>query len=332
MEQRMATSPAAAPRPVLIVGGAGFIGKALIDELLAAGEPVVVYDDFSSGTRLPSRSGLTLIEGDLRDREHVFQVVREHRPRAVYHLAAFAYIPYCDEHPIEATQVHVLGTQILFEACREVGIDRMIMASTAAVYGVSDQPHRESDARDPQEFYGMTKVVGELQLAMFQKTSGISCVATRFFNVYGRGETNPHVIPEIFRQLRETGKLKLGNITPVRDLIHVTDIGRALKMCLDAPLPPYEVFNIGTGTVYSVADVVAELESILQHAIVVEQDPARMRKVDRHCLQADITHIKTALGWEPRVGLREGLRDLAIDLLGADAVPAIPAHEPAGGA
>jgi UDP-glucose 4-epimerase len=328
----MATSPAAAPRPILIVGGAGFIGKALIDELLAAGESVVVYDDFSSGTRLPSRSGLTLIEGDLRDREHVFQVVRDHRPRAVYHLAAFAYIPYCDAHPIEATEVHVLGTQILFEACREVGIDRMIMASSAAVYGVSEHPHRESDAVDPQEFYGMTKVIGEQQLAMFHKTSGTSCVAARFFNVYGRGETNPHVIPEIFKQIKETGKLRLGNITPVRDLIHVMDIARALHMCLNANLAPYEAFNVGTGTVHSVADVVAELERILGRAIVIEQDPARMRKVDRHCLQADITHIKKALGWEPRVGLHEGLRDLAIDLLGADAVPAIAAQEPAGGA
>jgi UDP-glucose 4-epimerase len=319
----MATPLAAAPRPILIVGGAGFIGKALIDELIAAGESVIVYDDLSSGTVLPTRPRLTQIEGDLRDQPHVFQIVREHRPRVVYNLAAFAYIPYCDEHPIEATQVHVLGTQILFEACREVGIDRMIMASTAAVYGVSDQPHRETDARDPQEFYGMTKVTNELQLAMFAKSSGISCVATRFFNVYGRGETNPHIIPEIFKQIKETGKLRLGNITPVRDLIHVTDIARALRLCLDTPLAPYEVFNIGTGTAHSVADVVRELEQILGRKIVVEQDPARMRKVDRHCLQADIAHIKATLGWEPRVGLREGLRDLAIDLLGADAVPTV---------
>ncbi len=321
----MATS-SAGNRPILIVGGAGFIGKALIDELLAAGESVIVYDDLSTGTVLPARPGLTQIEGDLRDQPHVVRTIEQHRPRVVYNLAAFAYIPYCDEHPVEATQVHVLGMQILFEACRHAGIERIIMASTAAVYGVSDLPHRETDPRDAQEFYGMTKVMGELQLEMFHKTSGISCVATRFFNVYGRGETNPHVIPEIFRQLRDTGKLRLGNITPVRDLIHVTDIARALKLCADAELPPYEVFNIGTGIVYSVADVVAELERILGREIVVEQDPARMRRVDRHCLQADITRIKAALDWQPRIGLSEGLRDLAIDLLGADAVPAIAAQ------
>lgn len=306
-------------RPVLIVGGAGFIGSALIDELLAAGERVIVFDNHFSGRPPARRDGLAAIEGDLRDEAHVFDVVREHRPRAAYNLAAFAYIPYCDAHPVETLQVHVVGQQILMEACRAVGADRFIMASTAAVYAIGEQAHKESDRLEGAEFYGMSKIMGEHEMAMFHRSSGIACVAARFFNVYGRGETNPHVIPEIIEQLRAGSTLRLGNITPERDLIHVTDIARALRLCLEADVQGYEVFNVGTGVARSVADVVSMLERILGREITIETDPARVRAVDRHRLLADITHIRTALGWEPRVTLEDGLRDLVVHMLGEDA-------------
>ncbi len=309
--------------PVLVVGGAGFIGGALIDSLLADGERVVVFDNYCTGHPPAPRDGLTVVEGDLRDERAVNAVIAAHRPRAAYNLAAFAYIPYCDEHPVEALQVHVLGLQILMEACRASGsVRRLIHASTAAVYAISDAPHRESDRLEGQEFYGMTKIQGEQQLALFQKSSGISCVATRFFNVYGRGETNPHVIPEIIEQLRAGSTLRLGNITPERDLVHVTDIAHGLHLALNADLPSFEIFNVGTGVAHSVADIVAMLEQILGRTITVETDPARVRAVDRRRLLADISHIRTTLGWEPRVKLEDGLRDLVVALLGESALAA----------
>jgi UDP-glucose 4-epimerase len=303
--------------PVLVTGGAGFIGTAFICYLLAEGRPVIVYDNFFTGRKPPPLAGLTVVPGDIRDGERLAAVVREHRPEAVCHLAALHFIPYCDSHPMATMEVNVVGTQVLLEACRDSGIKRLVFASSAAVYGVGERPHREEETPDPRDVYGLSKLFGEQQVAAFHRATGAPCVIARLFNVYGPGETNSHVIPEIFRQLAEGHEaLALGNLTARRDLVHVKDVARALRCFLGALPSPFAVFNVGSGRAVSVAAVLGLLESILGRGLAVAQDPERLRAVDRPHLQADISRLWHAFGWQPRVTLDEGLRDLAEGLLG----------------
>ena len=309
------TDDPGADGPILVTGGAGFVGATLVADLLAEARSVVVYDSFFTGVRPNSASGLTVIDGDIRDELRLRAVVQEHAPAAVIHLAALHYIPYCDAHPVDTMHVNVVGLQALLEACRGARLSRLVFASSAAVYGISSSPHSEDIPPDPQDVYGLSKHVGEQQVSAFHRTTGTPCVIARLFNVYGRGETNPHVIPEILRQLAEHGDaLQLGNVTPRRDYVHVTDVSRALRLFLGSTDPACRTYNVGTSHAVSVAEIVAELEAILGHTIAVEQAAGKLRTVDRPNLQADISRLRADFGWSPNTTLSDGLRDLAAQL------------------
>ncbi len=295
----------------MVTGGGGFVGTTLVPDLLADGHRVVVYDDFSVGRRPAPAEGLQVVTGDIRDEAHLRTVLREHAVASVIHLAALHYIPHCNAHPVDTLHVNVVGTQALLEACREAGVARLVFASSAAVYGPSESAHREDEAHAPVDIYGLSKSIGEQQLAAFHRRTGIPCTAARLFNVFGQGETNPHLIPEILRQLAEHGDtLSLGALTPRRDYVHVTDVSRALRVFLGATDPGFSVYNVGTGHAASVRDIIASLEDILRRPLVVEQDPARLRPVDMPHLQADIARLQGDLGWSPATTLTAGLRDL----------------------
>lgn len=305
---------------MLVTGGAGFVGTTLVADLLADGRAVVVYDNCSAGRAPAPAAGLTLVDGDVRDESHLRGVIRQHAPIAVIHLAALHYIPYCDAHPVDTMHVNVVGTQALLEACRAGDVERLVFASSAAVYGISSDPHNEDEAPDPQDVYGLSKRVGEEQVAAFHRATAVPCVIARLFNVFGPGETNPHVIPEILRQIAERGDaLELGNTTPRRDYVHVSDVSRALRLFVDSEGPSCRTYNVGTAQAVSVADIVAALESILGRKLTVQQAAGKVRPVDRPNLQADNTRLRTDFAWTPRVTLVEGLRDLVEELSMRDA-------------
>ncbi len=298
-------------RPILVTGGAGFVGSTLVSQLLAAGRLVVVYDNFFTSQRPAAAPRLSVVEGDMRDADQLRATLRACAPAGVVHLAALHYIPYCDAHPVDTMAVNVAGTQALLEACRETPVSRLVFASSAAVYGVSAEPHGEDARIETQDVYGLSKRFGEEQVAAFHRQTGTPCVVARLFNVFGRGETNPHVIPEILRQLREhPDTLNLGNTGARRDYVHVTDVAAAMRLFLGSEAPGCRTYNVGTGVSASVAEIVAALEAALGHRIAIEQSADKLRPVDRPNLQADNARIRADLGWAPRVTLAEGLRDL----------------------
>src|SRR5690606_24264733 len=144
-----------------------------------------------------------------------------------------------------------------------------------------------------------------------QRRTGTPVVVGRFFNAFGPNETNPHLIPEIQRQvLAGQRTLQLGNLDPKRDFIHTADMARAVLALLDAGLPGFEVFNIGRGIEYSVRDVVQAFERQLGEPLHIEVDPARVRKVERMHLLADVSKLKAATGWAPEWGIDEGVATL----------------------
>ncbi|MFY7952142.1 MAG: NAD-dependent epimerase/dehydratase family protein, partial [Armatimonadaceae bacterium] len=276
---------------VMVTGGTGFIGSEVVRQLVSRGDSVVVVDNHSFG-REAHLDGLDvdIRTLDIRDRDGVSAVVRETSPDAVLHLAAIHFIPYCNQHPYEATDINVRGTMNVFDACADSGVQRVFFASTAAVYPISDDPHRESDLVGPCDIYGLTKVIGERLCNEFHLKTGATVRVGRFFNAFGRNETNPHLIPEIVAQIAGGARLiRLGNLEPKRDFIHTTDLAAAVLAMTDRGGADLDICNIGSGTEFAVTEVVSAIGDAIGDTIRIEVDPARVRKVERMHLVADNT-------------------------------------------
>lgn len=296
---------------VLITGGAGFIGSHLSRMLLDAGALVHVVDDLFAGRRDLVPTEASFHDLDIAD-DDLAATVEEIEPTAVCHLAAIHYIPYCNEHPEEAFGTNVMGTRNVLESLRGTEpVDRVVYASSAAVYPPSETPHREEYEPGPTDIYGETKLVGEDLMELYHRETGVPTTSLRLFNVYGPNETNPHLIPAILEQVRDGEReIELGNTTPRRDFVHVIDVARAFVESLRAARTGYDVFNVGTGETYSVAGVVESVEQVLGEPIEIVRDEQRVRESDRPHLQASIDRIERELGWSPTVTFEEGLEGL----------------------
>ncbi len=295
---------------VLVTGAAGFIGSELCRLLRSLGHAVVGYDDLSRGRREFLPSGVRLVEGDIRDAARLAQTVRGSKPDWLIHLAAMHYIPDCIARPRETLDVNVEGTRRVLESCRGSSVRHMVFASTAAVYTPTDGACVE-DATPlrPLEVYGESKLEGERLAAAFHAETGITTSVLRLFNAIGRHETNPHVVPHIFESLQASDVVRLGNIEPRRDYIDTRDMAEAI-VAVASGSRGLSVLNVGTGTAYSVREILERLRRILGRPVTVEQEASRVRASERMLLLADIAKIRRAVRWTPRVPLDDSLKDL----------------------
>ena len=298
---------------VFVTGAAGFIGSALCERLVAGSHSVVGYDNLSRGRPAYLPAGTPLIEGDIRDAARTEAAIAECRPGLVIHLAAMHFIPECLARPRDTMDVNVTGTRVVLDACRRHSVDRVMFASSAAVYMPSDEPCREdSTPLRPLEVYGESKLAGERLAGRFHEETGIPTTILRLFNAVGRRETNPHVVPHIFESLRKGDVVELGNLTPRRDYIDTRDVADAILAAAASP-GRLSVFNVGTGVAYSVSDIVERLARILGRRLEIAQEPSRVRATERMLLLADITRMREATGWKPRLSLDETLADVALE-------------------
>ena len=316
-------APGARPT-TFVTGGCGFIGYALCRRLAAAGHQVVAYDDLSRGREDNLPDGARLIQGDIRD-PRLAEALSDIRADAVIHLAAIHYLPDCAARPRETQEVNVEGTRHVLDACRAGGVRRVVFASTAAVYAPVEVPCSEDETPlGPIEVYGASKLEGERLVEVFNRETGIAATALRIANAVGRRETNPHVVPHIFESLRVSNQVSLGSLEARRDYIDTRDVANAILAVLEVS-SGYQVFNVGTGIAYSVADVVALLRRILGRPIEIRQDASRLRPVERMLLVADSSRIRRAAGWTPRVTFDETLRDL-VDAYGLGSDSGLDRH------
>jgi len=299
---------------MLVTGGAGFIGSMLCKLLVERGDDVVVIDSLRNGRReLVDVWGpkARLLEVDIRDTEALCRIIKDIRPRGVCHLAAIHFIPYCNQHPLEALDINVLGTLSVLEACKAAPPEIVVIASSAAVYGICDEPCRETDVPRPVDIYGVSKHTCEQLAQLYAAQTGAPCIAARIFNAVGPNETNPHLVPQLINQLiRGESTIALGNLEPCRDYIDTSDLARALICALDHKQNGYDVFNMGTAKEHSVKDIVEICENILGRQIEIEQSSHLVRKVDRMHLGANIDKIREATGWQPKIEIYDTLKNL----------------------
>ncbi|MBN1386937.1 MAG: NAD(P)-dependent oxidoreductase [Bacteroidales bacterium] len=297
----------------LITGGAGFIGSAIVPQLKEDGYEIFVLDNLSFGNRdfidIPDSH---FFLADIRDIVKVNGIITQLKPDIVVHLAAIHFIPYCNQHPFEAADINIRGTMNILNACTGLpSLTKIFFASTAAVYPISDFAVSENHELLPLDIYGLSKLTGEHLFKKFWLETGIDTIVCRFFNAFGPNETNPHLIPEIETQLKGGLRtIKLGNLTPKRDFIHTYDMASAVSKLLKLKKANYDIFNLGRGIEYSVVEIVEAFERQLNEKIEIEVDPARVRKVERQHLLADVSKLKKATGWQPVHSIDEGIKDM----------------------
>lgn len=305
-------------RPWLITGAAGFLGSRIVDELIRRKVPVVALAN--RGWRRPEELRVDAgspapvsVMADIRDVAALERVFLELQPRACVHLAALNYIPAAVADPPLTVSINVHGTQAVLSAAMAVGVDRFLFASTGDVYAPSDMPHREEDRLEPNNIFGLSKLLGEQLVALAARQyDARHFVVARLFNLYGPRETVPHILPEIMKQMREQPgmPLRLGNIWPRRDLVPVAEAARAIiESVLRAPAGLTTV-NIATGRAQSIEDVIARLGDLLGRTIAIDIDPSKIRAVERPHLQADVTRLRGFIGWAPQGDLNRGLQEL----------------------
>lgn len=295
---------------ILVVGGAGFVGSHLVERLVTTGARVEVVDNLVRGRREWLPSDAFFHQADIRDQISLQRIVGQVRPDVVLHLAALHFIPQVDGAPELAREVNVEGTRNLLVGLLPRPPQVLLFASTAAVYPDRAGPIPESCPTGPIDLYGATKIEGERLVAEFEADTGTKCLIARIFNVIGKRETNPHVVPELVDQLRQgSSRVRLGNLKTRRDYTDVVDVAEALSRLIE-PTVEHRIFNVGSGRGVSAAELVEACEEILGRRIAVEIDPRRLRAQDRKELVADVSLLRDTTGWLPRRVLQGTLTEL----------------------
>lgn len=298
---------------VLITGGAGFIGSALIKYLDKQSNDIFVLDNLSFGCRefidIPDSH---FFKADIRAQEDMVNIFEAIQPEIVIHLAAIHFIPYCNEKPFEAADINIRGTINVLDAIKKSSsVKKVLFASTAAVYSISDNAVTELHELGPLDIYGLSKLAGERLCNEFYLETGIPTIICRFFNAFGPNETNPHLIPEIQAQINSgASTISLGNLAPRRDFIHTYDMANAIEVLLDKFKEGIDIFNLGRGVEYNITEVVEAFEKQLGRKVQIQVDQRRVRKIERMHLLADITKLKSFTGWVPKISLEEGIKTL----------------------
>ena len=289
---------------VLITGGAGFIGSHLCEGLLAAGHRVRVLDSLVYGQREWVPAAAEFIQGDIRDGEACHRAASG--IDAVLHCAAMSRSGPSQENLDLCTQSNITGTQNMLLAARDAGVKRFIYSGSSTYYGSRTPPHRESDPPDFLNIYGLTKRVGEQYCLLFDEGFGLPCTIFRYFNVYGprQPETGAYaLVLGIFLRRHAEGKvLEIhGDGQQRRDFVHVRDVVAANIAALNSH-GRSEVFNVGSGTSIAVKE--------LADMISANQIHTEGRKGDSTATRADISKIRSALGWMPQIYFADGLEEL----------------------
>lgn len=303
----------------LVTGGAGFIGSHIVHTLLEQGKSVRILDNFSTGKR-ENLENLTqqfdgdrfeVLEGDLRDASRVEEAVRG--VEVIFHEAAFVSVPQSMDEPQTCFDVNITGTSWLFDTARAAGVRRVVVASSAAIYGESDAlPLVEETLPQPLSPYAVSKRVDEMYAELFTSSFGLEALALRYFNVYGPRQRPDSMyaaaVPIFARRLLDGKPVTVfGDGGQTRDLINVHDVVRANLIASEHAKAPGKIFNICTGVETRLLDLLDVMYELVPNAPQPEFAPPRAgdiyRSVGSPQKAADV------MGFRAEVSLVDGLKE-----------------------
>ncbi|HJX49186.1 MAG TPA: NAD-dependent epimerase/dehydratase family protein [Gaiellaceae bacterium] len=296
----------------LVTGGAGFIGSNLVRALLERGDDVRVLDNFSTGDRANLEGlGVEIVEGELRSYERVHRAVRG--AEVVYHLGALGSVPRSVQDPLTSNAVNVEGTLNVLLAARDEGIRRVVFSSSTSVYGSSRQlPTTEDTPPDPISPYGVAKLAAERYCVSFSRVyESLETVVLRYFNVFGPRQSPfsqyAAVVPLFVTSIAAGQPVQIhGDGEQSRDFTYVGNVVDATVRAGEAKGASGEIFNIANGSPASVNVLADTIGAILGMPVVKEHLPPRAG--DIRDSWADLGKAARILGYEPAIGLEEGLR------------------------
>jgi UDP-glucose 4-epimerase len=296
---------------IVVTGGFGFIGNELVRQLKKSRKEILILDNKNRvAPASDDLKDIAVAELDLTDRIRVADVVKEARPEVIFHMAAIHYIPECNENPERTLRVNVEGTESILRAAAGAGVGKVVFASSGAVYADSAEPLAESAPIAPVDVYGWSKLFGEQLCQLNHSLYEMPIVVARLFNNYGPRETNPHIIPEIFQQMRVSDSLTLGNISTIRDYIHTEDCASALIRLAEKHKTGLETVNVANGKGYTVEQVIELIRKLTGRALPVTLAPARLRKFDKQIQVANIERLKQLTDWQPQKTVELGMEEL----------------------
>ena len=305
-------------KKILVVGGAGYIGAHVAYLLQENGYGVRIYDDFSNGlkTRIDGKFSDVVI-GDVLDRQALISACEG--IDAVIHLAAKKAVGESVDNPLKYYENNVGGTLNLLAAMSLKGVKKIVFSSTAAVYAPSEKLSiTEDDLTEPLSPYGQTKLLSEKLISAVAKAENLSAISLRYFNVVGalRDEfadnSKDNLVPKVFAALKEGKNPEIyGSNYPtkdgscIRDYIHISDLAKAHLVALEKVFSTKVdgVYNVGSGTGYSVTEMINQIAESIGKAITPTLSPRRPG--DTAQLIASIAKIERDLGWKPERSLKE---------------------------
>jgi UDP-glucuronate 4-epimerase len=308
-------------RSILVTGGAGLIGRHLVDTLLARGNAVTVLDNFDpfyprsikedniAGAR--RHQACRVVEGDLRDLDALRQSLKGPFD-VIVHLAAKAGVRPSIEDPIAYQDVNVRGTQNLLQLAREWGTPQFVFASSSSVYGVNPRvPWSEEDhVLQPISPYASTKVSGELLGHVYSHLYGMRFIALRFFTVYGPRQRPDLAITKFARLMLEDRPIPVfGDGSTRRDYTYVEDIVGGIVSAVDYAQSPYEVINLGNNQTVTLREMIGGLERALGISARIERLPEQPGDVPQ--TWASVEKAGRLLGYAPRTPYEQGVRHFA---------------------
>ncbi len=298
----------------MVTGGAGFIGSALVRQLLASGaSEVLAFDNLNSGKR-ENLAGLdervTLVDGDIRNYDAIAAACRG--ADYVFHLAAIPSVPRSIKEPLPSHDVNINGSFNVYRAAQEAKVKRVVYAASSSAYGDTEVlPKVETMQANPKSPYAAQKLMGEYYASVFDSCFGLETVSLRFFNVFGPrqdpGSAYSGVL-SLFMKALITGEAPtiFGDGEQSRDFTYVEDVAALVWKAAQAPGVSGRVFNAGNGNRYTLNQTWELLQQIAGRKLEAKYGPPREGDV-RHS-QADTTAARAMLGHDPKFTFEEGLR------------------------
>jgi dTDP-glucose 4,6-dehydratase len=302
---------------VLVTGAGGFIASHLVERLVSEGTHVRAFVRYNSRgdpgllRLLPPQTlaQVNVIAGDLRDLPAVLQAARD--VSVILHLGALIAIPYSYVHPDEVVQTNIMGTLNVLQAARQLGTERVVHTSTSEVYGTALRvPIDEDHPLQGQSPYSASKIGADKLAESFYCSYNLPVVTLRPFNTYGPRQSARAVIPTIISQVLTQDVLRLGNLEARRDLTFVSDTVAGFIKAAETPGIEGQTFNLGSGSEVSIGDLAETIIRLVNRQVRIEIDAQRLRpeKSEVQRLLSDNSLARRRLGWQPEVGLPEGLQ------------------------